>query len=303
MFSFFLLSVSFLAFTGTTSALVPSLPKLSVKQGYTTSNKIRTPTAVGYAKREDAEPLQLSTFDIERFAELKTRGTTMPIVILDSVLPGQTLFFKSSDPKFDELITYALSSQNEESEIGILGFNPHTGQPLNMGVTARIKKKDVIFGLTREKERIIATSFTGQRRFEVVGEPWMDNTQSFWLANVEVVDKRHEILPEELEDAAMELYDKIPGMVQEFVDWVLKTERLKPQELNTRLKEMGPLPEDVTKRAMWIGALVNPVPSLEVCMEIRPAMLACRNIHDRMVLATTALRASIDHMSGKRKLF
>jgi hypothetical protein len=41
----------------------------------------------------------------------------------------------SSDPKFDELIIYALSSQNEGSEIGILGFNPFTGQPLNMGVS------------------------------------------------------------------------------------------------------------------------------------------------------------------------
>jgi hypothetical protein len=87
------------------------------------------------------------------------------------------------------------------------------------------------------------------------------------------------------------------------VDWILKAERVKPQDMNNRLKEMGPLPEDVTQRAMWVGTLLNPIPTLEVCMEIRPAMLACRNIHDRMVLASTALRASIDHMSGKRPLF
>ena len=103
----------------------------------------------------------------------------------------------------------------------------------------------------------------------------------------------------------MELYDSIPKLVQEFVEWVIKTDRMDPQEMNTHLEEMGPLPEDVTKRAMWVGALVNPssAPPLNVCMEIRPAMLACRNIHDRMVLAATALRASIDHMSGKRPLF
>jgi hypothetical protein len=95
MYSFLLLSVSCLAFTASTSAWVPSVPKLNARQQHTVSSKIRTSTEIGYGKRrEDAEPLQLSTFDIERLAELRTRGTTMPIVILDSVLPGQKFFFK-----------------------------------------------------------------------------------------------------------------------------------------------------------------------------------------------------------------
>ena len=202
---------------------------------------------------------------------------------------------------FDELIEYAL--KDESPEIGILGFHPHTGQPLNMGVTAQIKKEDIVFGMTKGNERVIATSFTGQRRFEVVGEPWQCPKQSFWMANVDIVENRHETLPADMEDAAMTLYDTIPGLVQQWVDLILKTERMNSDELNRRLKDMGELPKDVTQRAMWVGALVNPVPPINVCMEIRPALLACRNIHDRMILTVTALRASIDHMSGKRPLF
>jgi len=40
-----------------------------------------------------------------------------------------------------------------------------------------------------------------------------------------------------------------------------------------------------------------------VCLEIRPAMLSCKNDHERMILATTALQSSIDHVSGKNKMF
>jgi hypothetical protein len=63
------------------------------------------------------------------------------------------------------------------------------------------------------------------------------------------------------------------------------------------------MPEDVGERAIWLASLLNPLPPLGVCLEIRPAMLACRNDFDRIQLATSAVQSSIDHLSGKRKLF
>jgi hypothetical protein len=51
-----------------------------------------------YSWEEDSEasaqPLPYSTRDLERLAELKTREITVPIVILDSILPGQKLHFQ-----------------------------------------------------------------------------------------------------------------------------------------------------------------------------------------------------------------
>jgi hypothetical protein len=149
----------------------------------------------------------------------------------------------------------------------------------------------------------MATAFKGQRRFHIVGEPWMDATQSFYLADVEIVDNRFEIMPQNLEEEAYEINQKIPALVDEWVDWVVKTGQAKPADMNKRFKEIGPMPEPLQERANWVGALVNPIRPLGVCVEIRPAMLACRNDHDRLVLASTALRSSIDHLSGKRKLF
>ena len=63
------------------------------------------------------------------------------------------------------------------------------------------------------------------------------------------------------------------------------------------------MPEELGARAIWIAALVNPLPALDVCVEVRPAMLACKNDFDRINLAVAAIQGSIDHLSGKRRLF
>lgn len=145
----------------------------------------------------------------------------------------------------------------------------------------------------------IATSFKGKRSFEVVGEPFMDDSQSFYLAKVEITDNRKEMLSEDLEDRAADLHEKIPDQVEKFVEEMVESEKLSPEALKKYLKEVGPMPDSLRDRAMWVGALVNPIPALpEVCPEIRPAMLACRNDHDRLVLASTALQSSINTLTG-----
>eukprot|EP00980_Cylindrotheca_fusiformis_P003864 scaffold858_cov123-Cylindrotheca_fusiformis.AAC.40 len=195
------------------------------------------------------------------------------------------------------MIRYALNS--DSPEIGIIGFNPTDGSPLNRGVTARLESDELTFASTPEGP--IATSLVGERSFEVVGTPWMDKTKSFYLAKVEITDRRKEFLPEESEERAMELHQKIPDQVEQFVEWMVETEQLSPEALKKYLKEVGPMPDTLRERAIWVGKLVNPIPALpEVCPEIRPAMLACRNDHDRLVLASTALQSSVDRLSGKQ---
>jgi hypothetical protein len=181
------------------------------------------------------------------------------------------------------------------------GFNPIDGTPLNRGVTAGLNKDQLTFAISSKSQGAIAISVRGNRSFEVAGEPWMDETQSFYLANVEITDGRKEILSEDLEQTAAELHARIPDQVDKFVEWMVKREQLNPDALKKYLKDIGPMPDCLRKRAMWVGALVNPIPALpEVCPEIRPAMLACRNDNDRLVLASTALQSSIDRLSGKQ---
>jgi hypothetical protein len=164
-------------------------------------------------------------------------------------------------------------------------------------VTAPVVKKNITYGITRNSERILATSFKGQRSFQVVGEPWMDDTHSFYLANVEIVDNRHEIMPLDLEHQATKIHNSIPKLVQEWIQWVIKSDQITPAGISDILKEIGPMPTTPKERAIWVGALVNPTLPLGLCAEIRPAMLACRNDHDRLLLASAALQSSIDQAS------
>ena len=156
---------------------------------------------------------------------------------------------------------------------------------------------------TKPKE--VAISARGNRRFEVVGEPWLDDTGSFYLANVDIVDSRQEEISTNHIEQAKELSETIPSLVQEWTKLVVSNNKSTLAGMNQRLQEIGPMPQTSLKdRAIWVAALVNPIqPLKQVCLEIRPAMLSCRNDHDRMILASTALRSSIDHMSGKNRLF
>jgi hypothetical protein len=154
-------------------------------------------------------------------------------------------------------------------------------------------------------EQTIAAYLKGQRCFEVIGDPWMDETKSFYLANVEITDNRKELSSQESEERAMELYNKIPQQVDECLDLILKTKRASKSELKKLLNDIGPMPSSDSyspqERANWVGSLLNPTQGFdnEICPEIRPAMLSCRNDHDRMALTSVALQSSIDYLSKK----
>jgi hypothetical protein len=59
------------------------------------------------------------------------------------------------------------------------------------------------------------------------------------------------------------------------------------------------MPSCMKNRALWVGALVNPLPDLKLCLEIRPAMLACKNNYERIQLAVLSIQHSIDFLSNR----
>eukprot|EP00567_Pseudictyota_dubia_P006345 CAMPEP_0197434634 /NCGR_PEP_ID=MMETSP1175-20131217/2340_1 /TAXON_ID=1003142 /ORGANISM="Triceratium dubium, Strain CCMP147" /LENGTH=308 /DNA_ID=CAMNT_0042963425 /DNA_START=18 /DNA_END=944 /DNA_ORIENTATION=+ len=245
-----------------------------------------------------AERLPLTTADILRLTEMRSRHQTIPIMILDAMLPGQRLHFGSDDPRFGKLLEYVLSE--DSAEMGMIGLNPHTGRPLNIGVTLTVKKENMHYNpLTK----MVTLTAKGGRRFEVQGEPWMDETDSFYMAEVEIVDNREETMSEEDEQTAKRLDTKIPDLFESWLTWVIKSGKSTTEEMEKRIKDLGSMPKEIGKRAMWVAAMVNSSPSLEVCVEVRPAMLACHNDFQRTNLAVIALQSSIDHLSGKRRLF
>jgi len=247
---------------------------------------------------EHASPLQLTSHDLQRLARLKESRFQMPIVILDAMLPKQQLTFETQDPKFHKMIDYCLETG---SELGMLGLNPHTGRPLCRGVTVDICNSPAVANPVNKSIRL---AVTGQKRFEVQGEPRLDDSGSFYIADVEIVEDRYETITDEQQADAETLSETLPGLMEKWTKWVLKSGVTDKQGLEHRLKSVGAdMPDDLTERALWVAAMLNPVPALDVCVEIRPAMLACANDYDRTVLAVQAVQSSIDHLSGKNKLF
>jgi hypothetical protein len=168
--------------------------------------------------------------------------------------------------------------------------------------------------VTLDSQGLWSITVQARRRFEVQGEPWMDESQSFYLAQVEIVDDRQEPLLDhhhrhglQQQQQVEELSNQIPSLVQEWLGLVLSTGMSNVHDMMGAMKEMGEMPLDATGRAMWVARLVNPVTSTffprRVCLEVRPAMLACTNDCHRMTLAVAALQGSIDHLSGKKRLF
>lgn len=196
------------------------------------------------------------------------------------------------DPKFKRLIEFTLN-ESEHNEIAIIGLNPHNKSPLNIGVTAKITSENVNY-------KLIGTTLhiTGNRRFEIEDEPYLDDSESFYLAPVDIIDDRVEIMSEQEISEAEKLSDKLPNLVKQWKELV--DSRGMKSEIRDVMKAIGPMPSNIGKRALWVGSLVNPLPELKLCSEIRPAMLACKNNHQRIFLAVLSLQSSIDYLASGR---
>jgi len=287
--------------------------------------------------REDADLLPLSSFDRGKFHHVETRERVMPIIVMgEPILPGQRLYFRSGDPKFEELIKYIAQVErdyansggkefNPNIEIGILGFDPKTGQPLPIGVTSHVETKNFAYSLTAEnQDRAITTSFCGARIFRLVSNPWMDPTGSFHMAHVEILDGRYDDetrrTTKRLDTSQLEsdeLFAQIPGYVDEWMELMFEAGLATPASLALSQKDMiATFPQDdpnhhirsrnnnyalypprrQADRAIWVAALLNPIRRYPVAVsgEIRPAFLACRNDRDRLDLCIVSLRLSIE---------
>jgi hypothetical protein len=201
------------------------------------------------------------------------------------------------DPKLKSLIEYTLN-ESDHDEIAIVGLNPHNKSPLNIGVTAKISKENV-----KQEPMLGGTTLqiTGHRRFEIEDEPYLDDTGSFYMAPVDIIDNREELMSEEEVSQAEKLSQKLPSLLKQWNELV--DSRGMEEEVDSVMKTIGPMPSNIGKRALWVGSLVNPLPELKICPEIRPAMLACKNNYQRIFLAVLSLQSSIDFLaSGRRSL-
>eukprot|EP01043_Picozoa_sp_COSAG02_P016787 COSAG02_NODE_745_length_17738_cov_18.178241_14_plen_655_part_00 len=71
-------------------------------------------------------------------------------------------------------------------------------------------------------------------------------------------------------------------------------------QLDAILSDLGQMPPASSPgtRAVWVAALINPLPGLGVAWEIRPAMLAATSAVERVEVAVAGIEASIQNLRG-----
>eukprot|EP00545_Synedropsis_sp_CCMP1620_P013778 CAMPEP_0119006208 /NCGR_PEP_ID=MMETSP1176-20130426/2167_1 /TAXON_ID=265551 /ORGANISM="Synedropsis recta cf, Strain CCMP1620" /LENGTH=336 /DNA_ID=CAMNT_0006958101 /DNA_START=75 /DNA_END=1085 /DNA_ORIENTATION=+ len=263
----------------------------------------------------------LSQSDLSRLTQLQNRQLKqLPLLLVqDSLLPGQTMELSSTDGKFQTMVSRLLSknndnndndnNQNDEQLLCVVGMHPtNPGEPLNIGVSVTIDSIQVLRGSSSDDGHVLLT-VRGKHVVDVQGQPRFDQRHCCFLTNVEIAqdddDAFAAMLSSRQQDAktkaATTWYNDLVPLIQE---WEIAVSDLVSSggsggsgvvvDTSTVVDATT-----VSTRVHAVAALLNPNSAVlpATSMEIRPALLACRNDYDRLHLVHTALQVSIQQLT------
>ena len=252
-----------------------------------------------------------------RMAEVQDRDTKCPLVVLDAMLPRQLMKIQVKNPLLMELVRSQM--EKEDPHFGMLGMAIlNTGEKINLttGVEVEIMERP-LFDETDGDGGSVMLALKARRRFRITGE--VANAEQGWTeARVEYLDSSQEE-EDEMEDSidsdgdrmviarammkAKELtapnatMENNASLIERWVELAKEVER-QPGQIDDLLLELGEVPpaDQPTERAMWVGALINPLPAMGVAMEVRPALLTATSAEKRVDIACDGILRSIRHM-------
>lgn len=232
----------------------------------------------------------VSPNDLARIGQLRSRQLTLPLLLVqDSLLPGQTMELASADGQFNAMLDQSLLSSNSDDndnttpQLCIVGMHPsNPGEPLSMGVSATIES-------VQRSGRQSLLLVKGLAIVDVQGSPrFRDNC---FVADLEIAqDDADFVLSRRHLQKAADWYDELLPLVRE---WQGAMKDSHDVDIDTVITTTS-----LTGRAHAVAALLNPsCKSYDaMSMDIRPALLACRNEYDRLHLVHIALQASLQQL-------
>ena len=236
-----------------------------------------------------------------RVEQVSDRETKLPLVVLDSMLPRQVLKIRVDNPVFLQLVRTRLAQ--EEPFFGMTGLaRLSTGQQVHLKTGVRV---DIVGKPVVDADNGLKIELRANRLFRIVGE--VDNAaEGGWTeARVEFLDSEDDESKIDFEKdrlglaRAMAKARRLPGLVSEWIDLARRRERF-PGQVDRLLRDLGAMPpvEEPSDRALWVGALINPIPALGVALEIRPSLLTARTPEQRVDAALAGIERSVQHMRG-----
>mmetsp|Transcript_17083 Transcript_17083/g.24050 ORF Transcript_17083/g.24050 Transcript_17083/m.24050 type:complete len:347 (+) Transcript_17083:65-1105(+) len=271
-----------------------------------------------------------------RMEEVSDKSNTLPLVVLDSMLPRQVLPLRVNNPVLIELIRTRIEA--EDPHFGVLGqARLRSGKQVQLktGVEVEItivsaaaalsdnEETTVMAGaasneeVNEKKDTGIEVELKAGRRF-IIDADTLEQTDSGWTeAKVDfLISKEQEQMEEdtaslgravsrarEFTSPQMFMKDNM-SLVDRWVQLAKENER-SPGQIDELLEQLGPIPpeDQPSERALWVGALINPIPALGVAMEIRPSLLTAKTAQERVDVAHEGIFKSIQHMDGTVRMW
>lgn len=265
-------------------------------------------------------------------------STKLPLVVLDSMLPGQTLKINVRNSLFIELIRTRIEQENPC--FGMLGYAKlKSGEQeqviLKNGVEVHFESSQLVVEAVDKDDDGdgdkggIQLVLKAGRRFciedgEVENAPqgWTEGRVQFLDSEQQEQDELKQIMStltttdggtdrmslaramrqaREFSSPNAMMEDN-QSLVDRWVELAKQKERHAGQ-VDQLLEELGEMPtsEEPSERAFWIGALINPIPALGVATEIRPALLTAQTAEERVRIALNGILHSIQLMDGSTK--
>jgi len=211
------------------------------------------------------------------------------LLVLDTLLPGQQLRCTSPPPTFTTVV------QGSEMPLVVVGSERLSLHSRGVEVTATLDRDDVLLTATGRVADVVENG-------KDEGSRWAGRAGAVqWLGKL--ADDDAILSPDDAGDEDPEKFARFSNilgeLMEEWADLVCSTGRERsPGQLNRILNSLGPVPppEAPNARAIYAGALINPLPALGVALEVRPAVLTARTTQRRGSMAWQGLTDSIERL-------
>mmetsp|Transcript_19678 Transcript_19678/g.48954 ORF Transcript_19678/g.48954 Transcript_19678/m.48954 type:complete len:344 (-) Transcript_19678:238-1269(-) len=277
-----------------------------------------------------------SMFDMSslnsRLKEVQQKEQTLPLVVLDAMLPRQVLELQVNNALLIELVRDCMA--RERPYIAMLGIaRLASGQQIHLtrGVEVEILKDKLEF--LPEGQGIKLALRATHRRFQIEegsiktvgGEDGYTEATVKFLDSAQEEEEEIQKARETSTDDNSEEYDRTSvaraimkaneltmpngnmpnnlSLVDRWIELAKEKER-SPGQIDELLECIGEIPpsDQPSERAFWIGALINPLPAMGVALEIRPALLTAKKAEQRVEVALNGILRSIKYMDGSAGL-
>mmetsp|Transcript_10173 Transcript_10173/g.11679 ORF Transcript_10173/g.11679 Transcript_10173/m.11679 type:complete len:399 (+) Transcript_10173:230-1426(+) len=281
------------------SVLHASFNRLAVSTDFSRLLEANFPKEYSLRRKDEEEKLSANRISPEANVAASNgeeENAVLGTMVLCPVLPRQRLHLHIYEPRYRLLTQRCLEGSRR---FGMLARSGRGRSPASYGTEVEIVECEPLPGGRYYMEVV------GRRVFRVV-DSW--STDEYLRCRVEWIDLDEGEGPHEANgfntrpidpERTLAMSHNLESLVEIWQGLVYERgyER-NPDQLRRLYRDLGPMPPYTAPgdRAMWVAALINPLPALGVAPEIRPSMLQATNVLERVEIATEGIRSSLIYM-------